>query len=197
MTSQKYPQNLHTRKIFIYLKTQKDVEIKYFTHPKMVWAYECMKISMYPPPPPTPRCDHVFFVILSFGPSVSQFIINGHFQFGKKWHMWCRLLKVHIIPSKSPLHFSEVWITWPPFCISIMCIAQRQNTEPQKRLEPETHLCWAEHYTTERLSFSTITSIVRTKQMNRLVYTEPFKPLKTVVHIESNERVFEATEQWI
>ena len=31
--------------------------------------------------------------------------------------------------------------------------------------------------------------------MNRLVYTEPFKPLKTVVHIESNERVFEATEQ--
>ena len=112
--------------------------------------------------------------------------------------MWCRLLKVHIIPSKSPLHFSEVWITWPPFlnqylsqsaffsvrfgrflgwtCIkqSIMCIAQRQNTEPQKRLGPETHLCWAEHITTERLSFSKITSIVRTKQMNRLVYTKQF-----------------------
>ena len=112
--------------------------------------------------------------------------------------MWCRLLRVHIIPSKSPLHFSEVWITWPPFCINIcrnqqffskvwvlprlnlywaeynVYCSKRQNTEPQKRLKPETHLCWAEHYTTERLSFSKITSIVRTKQMNRLVYTEPF-----------------------
>ena len=166
----------------------------------MVWAYECMKISMCPPPPhppPPTRCDHVFFVFLSFGPSVSQYIINGNFQFGKKWHMWCRLLKVHIIPSKSPLHFSEVWITWPPFCINI-CHNQQffskvwalpglnlywaeynvycSKTKYRAPEEAQTrnHLCGAEHYTTERLSFSKITSIVRTKQIKRLVYTEPF-----------------------
>ena len=62
MTSLKYPRNLHTRKIFIYLKTQKDVPIKKITHTKMVQAYECMKISMYappptPPPPPPPPPD--------------------------------------------------------------------------------------------------------------------------------------------
>ena len=149
---------------------------KKFTPPNglSLWMYENINVP--------PRCDHVFFIIWLFGPSVSEYIINGHFKSGKKWHMWCRFLRVHIISSKSPLHFSEVWITWSILftisnfsvrfarflgwtCIkqSIMCIAQRQNTEPQKRLEPETHLCWAEHYTTERLSFSKITSIVRTK----------------------------------
>ena len=34
-----------------------------------------------PPPPPTPIFDHVFFVISLFGPSVSRYNINGHFQF--------------------------------------------------------------------------------------------------------------------
>ena len=66
------------------------------------------------------------------------------------------------------------FLGWTCIKQSIMCIAQRQNTEPNKRLESETHLCWAEHYTTERLSFSKITSIVRTKQMNRLVNTKQF-----------------------
>ena len=66
------------------------------------------------------------------------------------------------------------FLGWTCIKQSIMCIAQRQNLEPQKRLKPETHQCLAEHITTERLSFSKITSIVRTKQMNRLVYTRQF-----------------------
>ena len=69
-----------------------------------------MKISEYPPPPPyspTPECDDAFCVILVCGPSVSQYVKNDHFQFGKKWHMCCRLLRVHIIPSKCHQHFSE------------------------------------------------------------------------------------------
>ena len=65
-----------------------------------------------------------------------------------------------------------------------MCIAKRQNTEPQKRIEPETHLFEAEHSTTERLCYSKIFSIERTKQLYRLVYTQAvFNP---GVHFESN-----------
>ena len=51
MTPKKYPQNLHTSKISIFLKTPKNTEIKNFKPPKMTRAYVCMKISEYPPPP--------------------------------------------------------------------------------------------------------------------------------------------------
>ena len=43
----KYPQNLNTQKIFIFLKTPKNIEIQNR-------AYVCVKISEYPPPPPPP-----------------------------------------------------------------------------------------------------------------------------------------------
>ena len=46
----KYPQNLHTQKIFIFLKTLKNIEIQNFEPPKMTLAYVCMKISEYPTP---------------------------------------------------------------------------------------------------------------------------------------------------
>ena len=56
MTPKKYPQNLHTPKIFIFLKTPKNIEIQNFEHQNMTLAYVCMKISEYtPPPPPPPR----------------------------------------------------------------------------------------------------------------------------------------------
>ena len=49
----KYPQNLNTPKnIFIFLKTQKNIEIQNFEPKKMDRAYVCVKISEYPPPPP-------------------------------------------------------------------------------------------------------------------------------------------------
>ena len=52
MTPQNYPQNLHTqKKIFILLKTPKNIEIQNFDPKKMTRAYVCMKISEYPPPP--------------------------------------------------------------------------------------------------------------------------------------------------
>ena len=42
----KYPQNLHTPKIFFFLlKTQKSNYIQNFEPPKMTRAYVCMKIS--------------------------------------------------------------------------------------------------------------------------------------------------------
>ena len=49
MTPKIYPQNLHTPKIFIFLKTQKNIEIQNFEPPKMVRAYVYVKISEYPP----------------------------------------------------------------------------------------------------------------------------------------------------
>ena len=50
MTPKKYPQNLHTpKKIFIFLKTQKNIEIQNFEPKKMGRAYVCVKISEYPP----------------------------------------------------------------------------------------------------------------------------------------------------
>ena len=52
MTQKKYPQNFHTPKIFIFLKTQKNIEIQKFDPKKSGRAYVCMKISEYPPPPP-------------------------------------------------------------------------------------------------------------------------------------------------
>ena len=49
-----------------------------------------MSLQMYENirlPPPTLGCDDAFCITLLFGPIVSQYIINDHFQFGKKWHM--------------------------------------------------------------------------------------------------------------
>ena len=40
----KYPQNLHTPKIFSFRKTPKDIEIQNFEPPKIALAYVCMKI---------------------------------------------------------------------------------------------------------------------------------------------------------
>ena len=37
------------KKIFIFLKTQKNIEIQKFDPKKMDQAYVCMKISEYPP----------------------------------------------------------------------------------------------------------------------------------------------------
>ena len=49
MTPKKYLQNLHTQKIFIFLKTLKNIEIQNFEPPKITRAFVCMKISEYPP----------------------------------------------------------------------------------------------------------------------------------------------------
>ena len=46
-----YPQNVHTQKIFIFLKTEKILKFKIWTQ-KMTRASVCMKISELPPPPP-------------------------------------------------------------------------------------------------------------------------------------------------
>ena len=40
----KYPQNLNAQKIFIFLKTPKDIKIQNFEPPKKPRAYVCMKI---------------------------------------------------------------------------------------------------------------------------------------------------------
>ena len=49
-TKSSYP-----KKILIFLKTQKNIEIQNFEPKKMGRAYVCVKISEYPPhPPPTP-----------------------------------------------------------------------------------------------------------------------------------------------
>ena len=49
MTPKKYPQNLHTQKILIFLKTPKNIEIQNFDPQKMTQAYLRIKISEYPP----------------------------------------------------------------------------------------------------------------------------------------------------
>ena len=50
------PKNIHKifipQKIFIFLKTTKNIEIQNFEPPKMTQANACMKISEYPPPLP-------------------------------------------------------------------------------------------------------------------------------------------------
>ena len=48
------PQKISTKssypkKIFIFLKTPKNIEIQNFEPKKMGWAYVCVKISEYPP----------------------------------------------------------------------------------------------------------------------------------------------------
>ena len=48
-TKSSYP-----KKIFIFLKTPKNIEIQNFEPKKMGGAYVCVKISEYPPPPPPP-----------------------------------------------------------------------------------------------------------------------------------------------
>ena len=45
-TKSSYPQ-----KMFIFLKTQKNIEIQNFEPKKIGRAYVCVKISEYPPPP--------------------------------------------------------------------------------------------------------------------------------------------------
>ena len=47
MTPQKYPQNLHTQKIFIFLKTRKKPELQNFEPQK-----NYPRLRMYDPPPP-------------------------------------------------------------------------------------------------------------------------------------------------
>ena len=46
----KYPQNLHTPKIFIFLKPPKNIEMQNFEPKKKITrAYVCIKFSEYPP----------------------------------------------------------------------------------------------------------------------------------------------------
>ena len=42
MTPQKYPQNIYTQKIFICLKTRKNLNFKILNPPKNTRAYVCM-----------------------------------------------------------------------------------------------------------------------------------------------------------
>ena len=44
-------QSSNPPKIFIFLKTQKNIEIQSFEPQKIGRAYVCVKISEYPPPP--------------------------------------------------------------------------------------------------------------------------------------------------
>ena len=49
MTPEKYPQIFIPPKIFVFLKTPKNIEIQNFDPQKMTRAYICMKISEYLP----------------------------------------------------------------------------------------------------------------------------------------------------
>ena len=49
---QKYPQNPYTPKNLHFSKKNKNTEIQNFEPQKIARAYDCMKISEYPPPPP-------------------------------------------------------------------------------------------------------------------------------------------------
>ena len=53
MTLKKYPQNIHTPKIFIFLIKPKIIEIEDFERPKMVQAYVFMKYQSTPTTTPT------------------------------------------------------------------------------------------------------------------------------------------------
>ena len=46
------------QKIFVFLKTQNNIEIQNFEPQKITRAYVCMKISEYPPPPPPPGAEN-------------------------------------------------------------------------------------------------------------------------------------------
>ena len=50
MTQKKYPQNLHNQKIFIFLKTLKNIEIQNFEPPKMTHPTYAWKFQSTPPP---------------------------------------------------------------------------------------------------------------------------------------------------
>ena len=56
MTPQKYPQNLHTPKIFVFLKTPQNIEMQNLEPKNVTRAYVYMKISE--DPPPLLGCDH-------------------------------------------------------------------------------------------------------------------------------------------
>ena len=45
----KFPQNLHTPKIFFFLKTPKNIEIQNFEPQNMAQANVCKEITEYPP----------------------------------------------------------------------------------------------------------------------------------------------------
>ena len=49
MTPRKHPQNLHTPKIFVFLKTPKNIETQNFEPQKMSRAYVCKKYQSTPP----------------------------------------------------------------------------------------------------------------------------------------------------
>ena len=70
------PKNIHTifipPKIFIFLKTPKNIEIQNFEPQKMTGAYICMKLSEYPTPwdnkPNTNKqTEHLNNILLSLG----------------------------------------------------------------------------------------------------------------------------------
>ena len=49
MTQKISTKSLHPQKIFIFLKTPKNIEIQNFEPKKIARAYVCVKISEYPP----------------------------------------------------------------------------------------------------------------------------------------------------
>ena len=53
-TKSSYP-----KKVFIFLKTQKNIEIQNYEPKKMGRAYVCVKISEYPPGPAISHCSHL------------------------------------------------------------------------------------------------------------------------------------------
>ena len=53
-TKSSYP-----KKIFVFQKTPKNIEIQNFEPQKMDRAYLCVKISEYPPPPPGVRRSNI------------------------------------------------------------------------------------------------------------------------------------------
>ena len=65
-TKSSYPQ-----KIFIFLKTPKNIEIQNFEPKKIARAYVCVKISEYPPlgltPPPPPPSSKWYRIVLTSG----------------------------------------------------------------------------------------------------------------------------------
>ena len=69
MTPQKYPQNLHTQKRFIFLKTQNNIEIQNFEpqrNDRSLRMYENIRVPPPPPPPPwdSGPCVKIFMVYL-------------------------------------------------------------------------------------------------------------------------------------
>ena len=58
------PKNIHkifiSQKIFIFLKTPKNIEMQNFEPQKMARAYVSVKISEYHPPPPPPGFEKAY-----------------------------------------------------------------------------------------------------------------------------------------